>query len=217
MNSNVVKKGRGGNSRSQNFAKTRAAEKRNGSSSISSVTSALGNVSLSGRANAPKRLEWEGHGPGINCQLKEYPHSFAVTPEATILSAVDGDWWVVDIADYFTDKMELHVAVKSIVIAFDCSWSDGFYDVVRASSMDAAKECFSTLTSKRFEKSRRMATQFLAPSDLTFAMLKKNMFFFVMKFTTPLVTGKPFITRRVWGHSNKMPEVKIPSDILHLS
>jgi len=208
-------RGRGGNSsnkRSQAFAKSRAEKQKAESLSLAPLTIS----GSSSRANAPKRIEWESHGPGVNCMLKPFPHTFVISNDATLVAAEAGEWWYVDLFEYFQDKADLNVNIKSLVILFMCTHSDGFYDVVRASSAVKAKECFSTLTSKRFEKDVRLGTQFLAPHDLTFSMLKENMFFLIMKFTEPLVAGQRFMTRRLWGHSNKMPEAKIPEDVLML-
>jgi len=214
MNNSAGRGGsRGGrpNKRTQAFAKKRAEDRKAESLSLAPLK-----ITGPSRINAPRRLEWEGHGPGVNYQVKPFPHVFDISVETTLISAESGEWWYVDLYEYFQDKAGLDVIIKSLVILFECSHSDGYYDIVRASSVLKAKECFSTLTSKRFEKGVRIGTQFLAPSDLTFSMLKENMFFLMMKFTEPLTAGQKFMTRRLWGQSNKMPEAKIPDDVLML-
>nr|BDI54507.1 coat protein [Actinidia yellowing ringspot virus]BDI54509.1 coat protein [Actinidia yellowing ringspot virus] len=188
------------NARSTQFAQQRAAARKQAAPGQSE------------QRRQTARLDWERRGPGA-LDVIQRPHQWVCKAEGDIVGTNSDTFYTVDLYEYIKDYSEFPTRFRGFVIMFE-SKLDGAFCFVQKKGNAAFKDEFSSLNSFKIEKNKRYGVQLIAPDNLTFSSFTSGKFAFVVKFDTPMKSGEIFFTRKVWGQSDKLPEVLIPANCL---
>lgn len=199
-NQNTRRKSRQ-NARSTQFAQRRAEQRRNQQGPTSSP--------------APPRIrtEWERRGPA-DLDVLQFAHSWVCKSESTLIATANDTWYTVDLHNYVSDQAEFPTKIRGFVILFEAEISGSFCLVQKKNSSGLFRDEFSSLNSFKFEKGQRYGVQLLAPEGTTFSSLKEGIVAFVLKFDSSTTKDAPFLTRKVWGQSDRLPEIIVPGNLL---